>query len=95
LKEEKGDNVTFGDNSTRIVGNNIFSIDNGKTKTRNVLYFEGLKNNILCVIQIHEKCYNLTFNYKGCEIMKTTSRRLLENENITSNDVYILNEVKG
>jgi hypothetical protein len=39
LKEEKGDNVTFGDKaSTWIVGKCIVSIDNEKTKTHNVLY---------------------------------------------------------
>jgi hypothetical protein len=38
LKEEKGGNVTFGDNaSTRIVGKCIVSLDNGKTKKMNVL----------------------------------------------------------
>jgi hypothetical protein len=39
LKEEKGGNITLGDNaSTRIVGKCIISIDNGKSKTQNVLY---------------------------------------------------------
>ena len=44
LKEEKGGSVTFGDNSfTRIVGKGIVSLDNGKNKTQNVVYVEGLK----------------------------------------------------
>ena len=42
--------VTFGDNdSIRIVGKCIVSLDNGKTKTQNALYVEGLKKNILSV----------------------------------------------
>jgi hypothetical protein len=38
-KEEKGGSVTFGDNaSTSIVGKGTIILDNGKTKTHNVLY---------------------------------------------------------
>jgi hypothetical protein len=34
LKEEKGGNVTFGDNvSSRIIGKATVSLDGGKTKT--------------------------------------------------------------
>jgi hypothetical protein len=44
---------TFGDNaSARIVGKGIISLDNGKTKTHNVLYVEGLKHDFLSVIQM-------------------------------------------
>jgi hypothetical protein len=42
-----------------------------------------------------DQCYNLTFNSKGCEIRKAGSGRLVENENRTPSNVYILNEVKG
>ena len=60
LKEEKWGNVTFGDNSsTRIVGKGTVSIDDGKTKTQNVLYVEGLKHNILSVSQMCDQGYNL------------------------------------
>jgi hypothetical protein len=44
IKKEKGGSVIFGDNaSARIVGKGTVSLDNGKTKTQNVLYVEGLK----------------------------------------------------
>jgi hypothetical protein len=66
LKEEKGGNTTFGDNaSTRIVGKGTISLDNGKTKTYNILYAEGLKHNILSVNQMCDQVYNLTFHSKG------------------------------
>jgi hypothetical protein len=95
LKEEKGGNVTFGDNgSTRIVGKGTISLDNGKTKTPNALYVEGLKNNIISVSQMCDKGYNLTFHSKRCEIRKENLQRLVANENRTSRDVYILDEVK-
>ena len=95
LKEEKWGNVTFGDNaSARIIGKGTVSLDNGKTKTQNVLYVEWIKHNLLSVIQMCDQGYNLTFHSKGCETRKEASGRLLENENRTSNDVYILDEVK-
>jgi hypothetical protein len=96
LTEEKGGSVTFGDKaSIRIVGKGTVSLDNGKTKTQNVLYVEGLKNDILILIQMFDQVYNLTFHSKGCEIRKAASGILVENENITSRHVYILNKVKG
>jgi hypothetical protein len=96
LKEEKGGNITFGlNNSTRIVGKCIVSLNDGTTKTQNFLYVEGLKRNILSVIKMCDQGYNLTFNYKVCEIRKAGSRRLLENENKLLTNVYVLDEVKG
>jgi hypothetical protein len=51
LKEEKGGSVTLGDNSfARIIGKGIVSLHNGKTKKHNVLYVEGLKNNLISVM---------------------------------------------
>ena len=95
MKKEKGDSVTFGDNgSTRIVGKGIVSLDNGNTNAWNVLYVEGLKNNLLSVIQICDQGYNLTFHSKGCEIRKETSGILVVNENRTSRVGYILDKVK-
>jgi hypothetical protein len=96
LKEEKGSKITFGDNaSSRIVGKGIVSLDNGKNKTHNVLYVEGLKHNLISVSKMCNQCYNLTFHSKGCEIRKTGSRILVTNANRTLRSVYILNEVKG
>ena len=73
LKEEKGGNVTFEDNdSTRIFGKGTISIDNGKTKTKNVLYVEGLECNLLNVNQMCDQGHTLTFDSQGCEIRKKT-----------------------
>jgi hypothetical protein len=97
LKEEKGGIATFGDNaSSMIVGKGNVSLDNGKKRIQNVFYVEELKNNILSVIQMCDQGYNLTFHFKGCEIIrKATSRRLVASANRTSSNVYILVEVKG
>jgi hypothetical protein len=42
-----------------------------------------------------DKGYNLTIHSKRCEMRKAASGILVENANITSRDVYILNKVKG
>jgi hypothetical protein len=79
LKEEKGGSVTIGHNAyTRIVGKGSISLDNGKTKTQNVLYVEGLKDNLISVIQMCDQGYNLTFHSKGCVIKVTTSHFILK-----------------
>jgi hypothetical protein len=96
LKEEKGGNVTFGDNAyARIFGKGIVSLDDGKTKTQNVLYVEGLKHNLLSISQMCDQGYKLTFHSKGCDIMKACLGILVANANRTPSNVYVLNEVKG
>jgi hypothetical protein len=95
LKEEKGGSVTFRDNaSARIVGRSTISLDKGDTKTHNVLYVKGLKQNLLSVSQICDQGYNLTFHSIGCEIKKAGSRRLVENVNRTLSNVSIIYEFK-
>jgi hypothetical protein len=44
---------------------------------------------------MYDQDYNLTFHSKVCEIRKACSGRLVANANRTSNNVYILDEVKG
>jgi hypothetical protein len=81
--------------SARMVGKGIVSIDNGKNKAHNVLYVEGLKQNILSLIQMCDQGYNLTFHSKGCDMRKVGSGRLVANANIIPRNVYILNKFKG
>jgi hypothetical protein len=96
LKEVNEGSVTFGDNATtRIDGKGTLSLDNGKTKTKNVLYVEGLEHNLLSVSQMCDQGHTLTFDSQGCEIRKKGSGRLVENAYRTSNNVYILNEIQG
>jgi hypothetical protein len=73
---------TFGNNSSaRIVGKCTISLDNGNTKTQNVLHVEELKHNLLSVSQMRDQGYNLTFHSKGCEIRKEGLGRLVANAN--------------
>lgn len=74
LKEVKGGSVTLGDNaSTIIMGKGIVSLVNEKAKIEDVLFIEGLKHNILSLIQLFDKGHEFTFNSKGCEIIKAIS----------------------
>jgi hypothetical protein len=42
-----------------------------------------------------DQVYNLTFHSKLCEKRKAGLGRLVENENRTSSNVYVLDKVKG
>jgi hypothetical protein len=39
--------------------------------------------------------HTLTFDSQGCEMRNKGSGILVENEYITSNNIYILNDIKG
>jgi hypothetical protein len=53
LKESKSGNVTFGNDAPgKIRGKGIVSLSNGRGKSQDVLFFDGLKNNLLSVSQV-------------------------------------------
>lgn len=70
LKKLNGGSVKFNNNNTtRICGKGSLSID-GKYRIDDVLYFKGLKYNLLSVSQMCDKVYNITFYAHVCEIKK-------------------------
>jgi hypothetical protein len=81
LTEEKGGNVTFGNNApARIRGKGIVVLDEdkkGKTKAQNVLYVDGLKHNLLSVSQMCDQGHNVLFHSKGCKVMDVGRRELV------------------
>jgi hypothetical protein len=88
LKEVNEGNVKFGDNYiARIFKKGTLILDDGKTKTENVLYVEGLEHNILSVSQMFDQGHTLTFHSQGCEIRKKGLGILVENAYKTSNNV--------
>lgn len=81
--------VKFGDSSKqRIKGKGTLSLDHERTKTKDVLYVKGLKENLLSVSQLCDQGHNVMFHPKGCEIKK--DGELIENANRTANNLYIL-----
>lgn len=78
LKEVKDDNVILENNTpTRIIGKIFVGIDNEKNKATNVLLIDGLKNNILSVIQMVDNEHEVIFSCKGCKIREEESSRLV------------------
>lgn len=70
LEYYNGGSVRFGDNSSiKIKGKGKLNID-GKLKAHDIYYVEGLKHNLLSVIQMCDKGYKFTIDSKGCEIKK-------------------------
>lgn len=55
---------------------------------------EGLKHNLLSVIQMCDQGYDLTFNSKRCEIRNVGIGKLVEKTEKTLGNVYIINEAK-
>jgi hypothetical protein len=56
LSESKSGNVTFGNDAPgKIKGKGMISLSNGKGKAQDVLFVEGLKHNILSVIQVCDR----------------------------------------
>lgn len=93
FKQVNGGLVKFEDNvSTKISGKDILSLENGKTKIENVLYVEGLRNNILSSSQMRDQGNTLTFHVEGCEIRKV-GKRVLEAKRL-ANNIYVLSEIR-
>jgi hypothetical protein len=95
LKESKSGNVTFGnDNLGKIRGKGLVSLSNGRGKAQDVLFFDGLKNNLLSVSQVCDKGCEVTFTSKDCKIKRVNTEDLIEKWVRTENNVYVLKEDK-
>lgn len=53
LREDKIYNVTFGNDALgKIIGKGTINLENGRGKGKNVIFVNGIKKNLLCVIQV-------------------------------------------
>jgi hypothetical protein len=69
LKENKSGSVTFGNDALgNIKGKGLVSLSNGRSKSQDVLFVDGLKNNILSVSQICDRQCEVTFTTNNCKI---------------------------
>lgn len=93
LEMRKGCSVSLGDNTTvKIHGKGILRLD-GKKKTKDVLYVEGLKHNLLSVSQMCDNGYKVVFDFEGWKIRincKTISQGVRNDSNL-----YNLCEAEG
>ena len=68
IPKEDGGSVTFGDNGQgKIVGIGKIQI-NSITFIDNVLYVKGLKHNLICISQLCDKGYTVSFGTTMCVI---------------------------
>ena len=91
----KSGNVTFGNDAPgKIRGKGMVSLSNGKGKAQDVLFVDGLKNNLLSVSQMCDKGCQVVFNSKECKIKSVSSGQLVAKGIRTKNNVYALKEEK-
>jgi hypothetical protein len=95
LSERKSGNVTFGNDAPgRIKGKGMVSLSNVKAKAQYVLFVDGLKHNLLSVIQFCDRGCKVVFTYKYCKIQYVTSGQMIEKGIRTKNNVHVLKEEK-
>ena len=91
LSESKLGNVTFGNDAPRkikVKGN--VSLSKGKRKAQDVLFAEGLKHNLLSVIQVCDRGCEVVFTSKDCRIKFVNLGQLFAKGIRTENNVYVL-----
>jgi hypothetical protein len=95
LSENKSGNVTFGNDAPgKIKGKGMVSLSNGKGKAQDVLFVDGMKHNLLSVIQVCDKGCEVVFTSKDCKIKALSSGQLIAKGIRIENNVYVLKEEK-
>jgi hypothetical protein len=93
LSESKLGNVTFGNDAPgKIKGKGMVSLSNGKGKSQDVLLVDGLKHNLLSVIQMCDRGCEVVFTSKDCKIKSVNSGQVVAKGIRTENNVYVLKE---
>jgi hypothetical protein len=78
LSEIKSGNVTFGNDAPgKIKGKGIVRMSNGKGKSQDVLFVDGLKHNLLSVSQVCDRGCEVIFTSKYCKIKSVNSGQLV------------------
>jgi hypothetical protein len=74
LKENKLGTVTFGNDAPgKIRGKGIVRLSNGRSKAQDVLFVDGLKNNLLSFSRICDIGCEVTFTAKNCKINRVNT----------------------
>jgi hypothetical protein len=91
LSERKSGNVTFGNDApSKIKGKGMVSLSNGKGKAQDVLLVDGLKHNMLSVIQMCDRGCEVVFTSNDCKINSLNSGQAVAKGIRTKNNVYML-----
>ena len=65
---EKENNVSFGNDTPAIIKGKGHAYLKEKFKSRNVMYVDGLKHNLLSVSQMYDQGNEVVFRSKGCVV---------------------------
>ena len=77
FESKKGGNVTFGDwSKSQIKGKETISLP-GLTNIANVLYVEGLRVNLLSIIQICNQDFMVVFSKGKCFVLNESRKKLI------------------
>ena len=77
FESKKGGNVTFGDwSKSQIKGKETISLP-GLTNIANVLYVEGLRVNLLSIIQICDQDFMVVFSKGKCFVLNESRKKLI------------------
>ena len=88
VSESKSRNVTFGNDAPgKIKGKGVVSLSNGKGKAQDVLLVDGLKHNLLSVIQMCDRGCEVVFTSKDCKIKSVNSGQVVAKGIRTKNNV--------
>jgi hypothetical protein len=78
ISKRKTGKVTFGnDEPGKIKGKGMVSLSNGKGKSQDVLLVDGLKHNLLSVIQMCDRGCEVVFTSKDCKIKSVNSGQVV------------------
>ena len=74
LTKSKSWNVTFGNDAPgKIKGKGMAGLSNGNGKDQDVLFVDGLKDNLLSVSQVYNRGCEVFFTSRYCKIKSTSS----------------------
>ena len=87
--------MTFGNDAPgKIKGKGMVGLSNGNGKAQDVLFVDGLKDNILSVSQVYNRGCEVFFTCRDCKIKFAPSGQLVAKGIRTENNVYVLKEGK-
>jgi hypothetical protein len=93
LSKIKSGNATFGNDALgKIKGKGMVSLSSGKGKAQDVLLVDGMKHNLLSVIQMCDRGCEVLFTSKDCKIKSVNSGQVVAKGIRTKNNVYVLKE---
>ena len=72
----------------------MVGLSNDKGKAQDVFFVDGLKHNILSVIQVYDRGCKVVFTSRDCKIKSVPSGQLVAKGIRTENNVYVLKEEK-